>query len=31
VLEQSDIEGKQQVLTRLPEIYTRYLIAVDMP
>lgn len=31
VLEQSDIEGKQQVLARLPEIYTRYLIAVDMP
>lgn len=31
VLESSQIEGKQQVLTRLPEIYTRFLLAVDTP
>lgn len=31
VLEASAIEGKQQVLMRLPEIYTRFLLAVDPP
>jgi LAS superfamily LD-carboxypeptidase LdcB len=31
VLEQSDIEGKPQILARLPEIYTRFLLAVDLP
>jgi len=31
VLEASPIEGKQQVLARLPEIYTRFLLAVDGP
>lgn len=31
VLEASAIEGKQQVLMRLPEIYTRFLLAVDTP
>lgn len=31
VLNDSDIAGKQQVLARLPEIYTRYLLAVDAP
>jgi LAS superfamily LD-carboxypeptidase LdcB len=31
VLEQSNIEGKQQVLSRLPEIYTRFLLAIDPP
>jgi LAS superfamily LD-carboxypeptidase LdcB len=31
VLEQSDIEGKSQVLSRLPEIYTRFLLAIDPP
>lgn len=31
VLEHSDIEGKQQVLARLPEIYTRFLLAIDLP
>lgn len=31
VLEQSQIEGKQQVLARLPEIYTRFLLAIDLP
>ncbi len=31
VLEQSDIEGKPQVLARLPEIYTRFLLAIDLP
>lgn len=31
VLEQSDIEGKTQVLARLPEIYTRFLLAIDPP
>jgi hypothetical protein len=30
-LEQSDIEGKPQVLARLPEIYTRFLLAIDLP
>jgi hypothetical protein len=31
VLEQSEIEGKPQILARLPEIYTRFLLAVDLP
>ena len=31
VLEASDIGGKAQVLNRLPEIYTRYLLATDPP
>ncbi len=31
VLENSAIEGKQQVLARLPEIYTRFMLAIDMP
>lgn len=31
VLEASSIEGKPQVLARLPEIYTRFLLAVDAP
>jgi LAS superfamily LD-carboxypeptidase LdcB len=31
VLEASDIAGKPHVLARLPEIYTRYLLAVDGP
>jgi len=31
VLESSPIEGKSQVLARLPEIYTRFLLAVDGP
>ena len=31
VLERSEIEGKQQVLARLPEIYTRFLLAIDLP
>jgi LAS superfamily LD-carboxypeptidase LdcB len=31
VLEQSELEGKQHVLSRLPEIYTRFLLAVDLP
>lgn len=31
VLEQSEIEGKAQVLARLPEIYTRFLLAIDLP
>lgn len=31
VLEQSDIAGKPQVLARLPEIYTRFLLAIDLP
>lgn len=31
VLEASPIEGKSQVLARLPEIYTRFLLAVDAP
>ncbi len=31
VLAQSDMEGKQQVLARLPEIYTRFLLAIDLP
>jgi len=30
-LEDSAIEGKTQVLARLPEIYTRYLLAIDAP
>jgi len=31
VLEASSIAGKPQVLARLPEIYTRFLLAVDSP
>jgi LAS superfamily LD-carboxypeptidase LdcB len=31
VLEQSNLEGKTQVLPRLPEIYTRFLLAIDLP
>lgn len=31
VLEQSDLEGKAEVLARLPEIYTRFLLAIDLP
>lgn len=31
VLDASSIEGKPQVLARLPEIYTRFLLAVDGP
>jgi LAS superfamily LD-carboxypeptidase LdcB len=31
VLETSSIEGKTYVLTRLPEIYTRFLLAIDTP
>lgn len=31
ILEASPIEGKQQVLMRLPEIYTRFLLAIDPP
>ncbi|MGH8178138.1 MAG: M15 family metallopeptidase [Steroidobacter sp.] len=31
VLEASAIEGKSQVLTRLPEIYTRFLLSIDSP
>lgn len=31
VLEQSELEGKTEVLSRLPEIYTRFLLAIDLP
>jgi LAS superfamily LD-carboxypeptidase LdcB len=31
VIEGSSIAGKSHVLTRLPEIYTRFLLAVDAP
>ena len=31
VLEGSAIEGKQYVLTRLPEIYTRFILSIDNP
>ena len=31
VLEQSPIAGKPHVLARLPEIYTRFMLAVDSP
>ena len=31
VLEGSEIAGKSHVLTRLPEIYTRYMLAIDAP
>lgn|SRR5512138_2305826 len=31
VLEASEIEGKAHVLTRLPEIYTRFLLPIDAP
>lgn len=30
-LQESEIEGSTQVLARLPEIYTRYLLAIDQP
>ena len=30
VLENTGIEGKQQILARLPEIYTRFLLNIDM-
>jgi LAS superfamily LD-carboxypeptidase LdcB len=31
VLEHSELEGKQQVLARLPEIYTQFLLNIDPP
>jgi len=31
VLESSSLQGKSQVLARLPEIYTRFLLAIDAP
>jgi hypothetical protein len=31
VLESSPLEGKPFVLARLPEIYTRFLLAIDTP
>lgn len=31
VIDGSDIAGKPQVLARLPEIYTRFLLAIDAP
>lgn len=31
VIDASTIAGKQQVLARLPEIYTRFLLAIDTP
>jgi hypothetical protein len=31
VLEASSIAGKPHVLARLPEIYTRFLLAIDSP
>jgi LAS superfamily LD-carboxypeptidase LdcB len=31
VIEGVAIEGREQILLRLPEIYTRYLLAIDMP
>jgi LAS superfamily LD-carboxypeptidase LdcB len=31
IIESSAIDGKQQILMRLPEIYTRFLLAIDMP
>lgn len=30
-LQDSELQGKAQVLARLPEIYTRYLLAIDPP
>ena len=30
-LADSDLEGKSEVLARLPEIYTRYLLNIDLP
>jgi LAS superfamily LD-carboxypeptidase LdcB len=30
-LQDSELQGKAQVLARLPEIYTRYLLAIDGP
>lgn len=31
VLEHSELAGKAEVLARLPEIYTRFLLAIDLP
>lgn len=31
VIETNDIEGRECILTRLPEIYTRFVLAIDMP
>ena len=31
VLEESELEGKAHVLARLPEIYTRFLLTIDLP
>jgi len=31
LIESSPIEGKANVLARLPEIYTRFILAIDMP
>ena len=31
VVESVAIDGRDQILMRLPEIYTRYLLAIDMP
>jgi LAS superfamily LD-carboxypeptidase LdcB len=31
VVESVTIDGREQILMRLPEIYTRYLLAIDMP
>jgi LAS superfamily LD-carboxypeptidase LdcB len=31
VIASAPIEGREQILLRLPEIYTRYLLAIDMP
>jgi hypothetical protein len=31
VIDASSIAGKPQVLARLPEIYTRFMLAIDGP
>jgi LAS superfamily LD-carboxypeptidase LdcB len=31
VIENIAIEGREHILVRLPEIYTRYILAIDMP
>ena len=31
VLEDSELEGKVQILARLPEIYTRFILNIDLP
>jgi hypothetical protein len=31
VIDASSLSGKAQVLSRLPEIYTRFMLAVDAP